>query len=102
VQLLNRGGAAHDGEDMNRVKEARVPGEDRTNAVLGMNVVIALTFCVGSMLVGLLLVGHFFTLPSIHPDYTGVPTPANFIGVLLIFFIFPIGMVRGRGGREGF
>jgi hypothetical protein len=47
----------------------------------------------GAVAAGVLMVGTSFSLPSIHPDYTGVLNPTNFFGVFLMVFLVPIGLV---------
>ncbi|KAA0167457.1 hypothetical protein FNF31_00896 [Cafeteria roenbergensis] len=42
---------------------------------------------------GVLMVGNSFSLPSIHPDYPGVLSPANFAGVVLLIFGVPMGLM---------
>jgi len=68
--------------------------DEHTASSLVCHLGFAVAMTAASVAGGTLMVGNSFSLPSIHPDYAGVISWANFAGVLLLIFGVPIGLVR--------
>lgn len=67
--------------------------DEHTASSLVCHAGFALSMTAASVAGGILLVGNSFSLPSIHPDYPGVLSGANFAGVVLLIFGVPLGLV---------
>lgn len=70
--------------------------DEHTAASLVCHLGAATALTVGTVAGGVLMVGTSFSLPSIHPDYTGVISWTNFAGVCLLVFGVPLGLVSCR------
>jgi hypothetical protein len=67
--------------------------DEHTAASLVCHLGASAAITVGAVAGGVLMVGTSFSLPSIHPDYPGVISWANFAGVVLLIFGVPLGLV---------